>query len=72
MSDPGFTDAASTNFVLQPGSAAIDSGVNVDGVTTDVAGLPRPQGAGFDIGANERGTTTNAMLTAPTNLRVMR
>jgi parallel beta-helix repeat protein len=72
MSDPGFTDAASANFVLQPGSAALDSGVNVDGVTTDVAGLPRPQGAGFDIGANERGTTTNAMLTAPTNLRVMR
>jgi len=71
MSDPGFTDAASANFVLKPGSAAIDSGVNVDTITTDVAGLPRPQGLGFDIGANELGTA-NAALTAPTNLRVMR
>jgi parallel beta-helix repeat protein len=70
MSDPGFIDAASANFVLKPGSAAVDSGANVDGVTTDVAGLPRPQGLGFDVGANELGTSY-ALLTAPKNLRVM-
>jgi len=41
-----------TTYHLQPGSAAIDAGVEA-GVTTDIDGDPRPQGAAPDIGADE-------------------
>ncbi len=37
---------------LQPGSDAIDAGVD-SGVTDDIDGEPRPLGGGFDIGADE-------------------
>jgi len=39
-------------YHLQPGSAAIDAGVEA-GVTTDIDGDSRPQGAAPDIGADE-------------------
>ena len=39
-------------YHLQPGSAAIDTGVDA-GVTTDIDGELRPFGAGVDIGADE-------------------
>ncbi len=38
---------------LQPGSAAIDSGSAALAPLTDIEGVPRPQGAGFDLGAYE-------------------
>ncbi|MEJ2746336.1 MAG: choice-of-anchor Q domain-containing protein [Anaerolineae bacterium] len=40
------------DYRLQAGSAAIDAGVDA-GVTTDIDGEKRPDGAGFDIGADE-------------------
>jgi hypothetical protein len=40
------------NFQLQPRSPAIDSGTDA-GVTTDLAGFPRPIGKGYDMGAYE-------------------
>ena len=49
VGDPLF---ASDGYHLMEGSAAIDAGVVTD-VTTDVDGYPRPQGSGFDIGADE-------------------
>jgi parallel beta-helix repeat protein len=39
-------------YHMLPGSAAIDVGVNA-GVTTDIDNDPRPNGPGYDIGADE-------------------
>jgi len=50
--DPKFLNAASDDYHLGPGSAAIDAGANA-GVTTDFDGEARPQGSGFDIGFDE-------------------
>ena len=41
------------NLHLQPASAAIDSGNAALAPLTDIEGVPRPQGAGFDLGAYE-------------------
>ncbi len=49
--DPLFI--SDTDFHLSAGSPAIDAGFAVP-VATDFDGNPRPQGAGFDIGAFER------------------
>ncbi len=49
--DPLFVSA--TDFHLAVGSPAIDAGLAVP-VATDFDGNPRPQGAGYDIGAYER------------------
>jgi len=56
--DPRFVNPAGGDFRLQPGSPAIDAGMDLRsaGVTTDFEGTPRPQGAGFDIGADEVGS----------------
>jgi hypothetical protein len=48
-----FVQASAGDFHLKPGSAAIDKGSDV-GVSTDLEGTARPQGAGFDYGAYER------------------
>jgi hypothetical protein len=50
--DPRFTDPASDDYHLLPGSPAIDTGLNL-GVTSDLDGDLRPQGGGYDIGADE-------------------
>jgi predicted outer membrane repeat protein len=47
--DPRF---AADGYHLLSGSAAIDRGVNA-GVTTDIDGEARPQGGGYDLGADE-------------------
>ena len=47
------TDEDSPDFLkLVPGAPAIDAGVDT-GSTHDYFGTPRPQGAGFDVGAAE-------------------
>jgi parallel beta-helix repeat protein len=51
--DPKFVNAAAWDFHLQLGSPAIDAGIAVSLVTTDIVGTPRPQGGGVDIGAFE-------------------
>ena len=48
-----FVNAAAHNYELVAGSAAIDAGVNLPGVTTDRNGIARPQGKAHDIGAFE-------------------
>lgn len=50
---PGFLGPADGNYALQPTSAAIDSGLNLDTVVEDILGTPRPQGPRTDIGAFE-------------------
>jgi parallel beta-helix repeat protein len=67
--DPGFVDAASHDFGLSSGSAAIDAGVVVDGVRVDYLGVPRPAGQSYDIGAYERAASP-ASPAAPSNVRL--
>lgn len=44
-----------TDFHLLASSPAIDTGTASEAPATDLEGAPRPQGAGFDVGAYERG-----------------
>ena len=48
-----FVDAAGGDYHLLAGSAAIDAGETIAEVVTDRDGVPRPQGADFDVGAYE-------------------
>lgn len=48
---PGFISG--TDLHLGPGSAAIDAGVTLSTFGTDMDGEARPQGGGWDIGADE-------------------
>jgi len=50
--DPLFADPAADDYHIQIGSPAIDSGRDVD-VATDLEGVLRPQGSGYDIGPYE-------------------
>lgn len=56
--DPMYTNTGNENTVdlrLQNGSPAIDSGTALGSpYSTDILGVSRPQGAGWDIGAYER------------------
>ncbi len=49
---PAFVDPVGGNFHIGLGSAAINEGVAA-GVMTDVDGQQRPEGGGYDIGADE-------------------
>jgi predicted outer membrane repeat protein len=52
--DPALSPlAADGTHPLQSTSPAIDQGLCIVGITTDQRGIPRPQGAGCDIGAYE-------------------
>jgi hypothetical protein len=50
--DPDFVDPDGGDYHIGPNSAAIDAGVDV-GVDDDIDGDPRPQGEGYDLGADE-------------------
>lgn len=50
--DPLFADPQDNDYHIQSGSPAIDNGVDA-GITSDLDGELRPQGEGFDIGADE-------------------
>jgi len=51
--DPKFVNASANDFHLQSGSPAVDSGMTLAAVTTDIDGNARPQGSAFDLGARE-------------------
>jgi hypothetical protein len=74
IGNPFFMNAAAGDFRLTPQSTlAIDKGFNLSGILNfDFAKSPRPQGAGFDIGAYEFGTSAPVTInpSAPKNLRI--
>lgn len=49
---PAFINPAGGDYHLSSASAAVDKGINA-GVTTDIDDQPRPQGGGYDLGADE-------------------
>jgi len=51
--DPLFVDPSGFNFELQSNSPARDSGSSVQAPSTDIIGVSRPLGSGYDIGAYE-------------------
>ena len=53
-----FVDVNAHNYALQSGAPAVDAGIALLDVTTDRAGVSRPQGKAFDVGAYEWVPTT--------------
>lgn len=51
--DPKFVNAGARDFRLQSTSPAIDEGVTLNQVPTDIRGYLRPRGRAYDIGAYE-------------------
>ena len=69
--NPQFVDPANNNFRLQASSPAINRGRALSGFADDYDGTARPQGASWDIGAFEYGSSgTPTPLPAPRNLRI--
>ncbi len=60
-----FMDAAKHDFRLRPNSCAVDRGMTIPQVRTDIRGVLRPQGPAYDIGAFE-----NKKLRAPKGLKI--
>ncbi|MEO6110257.1 MAG: choice-of-anchor Q domain-containing protein, partial [Nitrospiraceae bacterium] len=61
---------STVNFRLKAGAPCIDAGATIATVTSDFAGIPRPQGAAHDIGAYEMSGTDTAGPMAPRGLTV--
>jgi len=73
-----FVNAASDNYHRKDGGPAVDAGVptlnSTSAPATDLEGVPRPRGSGFDLGAYET-SAGGAQTTAPappTNVRIIR
>jgi len=52
--DPNFVNLAAKDFHLNLGSPAVNAGMTLSQVPTDINGFARPQGGAYDIGAYER------------------
>lgn len=70
MINPQLMNLQNGNYQLTAGSPAIDAGVNLQIVTNDFAGNPRPAGSEFDIGAYEFSGTANLPPAPPANVRI--
>ncbi len=60
--DPAFVDPATGDYHIRPVSAAADAGVDA-GLAADIDGEQRPQGEGYDIGADETGPHPDLTVT---------
>jgi Right handed beta helix region len=69
FSDPLFVNSSTQDYRLQSGSPAIDAGITLSLVKTDMNGVARPQGSSYDIGAFEY-TSKQPAVAPPSNLRV--
>lgn len=56
--DPQFVDVANGDLRLLPTSPCVDAGTDNDAPDTDITGVVRPQGAGYDMGAYEYDSAT--------------
>jgi Bacterial TSP3 repeat len=54
IADPLFVNPAVSDYHLQAGSPAVDSGISIGAPSLDADGFARPQAAGVDRGAYER------------------
>lgn len=69
--DPLFVNPSARDFQLKDTSPAVDTGNSLSVVTSDFAGVPRPQGTRHDIGAYEfRGQATGPPA-PPTGVRIV-
>jgi parallel beta-helix repeat protein len=66
--DPKFVNVGAMDFHLQSTSPGIDAGATLSEVTTDLDGISRPKGSGYDAGALEYSQTSQAP--PPSNLRI--
>ena len=58
----GFNDAVANDFKLQSNSILVNAGTVINTTTTDYAGMPRPVGSSYDIGAYEyQGSSGNSL-----------
>jgi len=64
--EPRFVDPANGDFRLKDGSPGIDAGTPIKAVATDLRGVKRPQGDGWDVGAYEWTATPPKPATKPT------
>lgn len=66
-SDPLFVDPTNSDFHISVSSPAKNAGVTLADVTTDILGVSRPQGVGYDIGAYEYYDIPVTLTTTPTS-----
>lgn len=73
-SNPRFVSLANFDFHLLSGSPAIDAGATISMVKDDFAGVARPKGSAYDIGAYEynAGSGVNAMNARSSNGQTIR
>jgi len=71
IGDPLFVNPSGADFHLQEGSPAIDAGSSLDAPDNDHDGSPRPQGAGYDIGAYEFQSGQPVPTYTPTNTPII-
>ncbi len=62
--DPMLVNPSGGDFHLQPNSPAIDAGQSLASVVEDFDGNPRPEGAGYDIGAYEFAVSSKVVTPA--------
>lgn len=53
LTETNQSSLAASNWALTSGSALINAGLTIEAITNDIAGVARPQGTKYDIGAYE-------------------
>ena len=73
VGDPQFTSPTTGDLSIPQSSACFDAGGTIAGLTDDILGTTRPQGAAFDVGAFEvivTGSVSGVTVLGPTSIRL--